>query len=436
MEFGIGPELGFENRRLRLSTLTNTRWLATFGQLSAVLFVASVLKFDLPIAACLTLIAVAAIINLALTWFYPLNTRLKPAGVFAVLAFDVAQLAGLLALTGGLENPFSLLLVVPVVISAATLPPFYTAMLGVVAIAVASLLVFVHLPLPWYHDVRLEIPLVYVSGMWVAVVSSLVFTAFYVYRVAEEARRLSEALAATELVLQREQHISALDGLAAAAAHELGTPLATISLVAKEMAKQTGDPQAMRDDIALLRTQADRCREILRRLSTLGTGEEDHLSKVSLRALVEEVVAPHRDFGVGIEARTDGTFGPEPVGRRNPGVIYGLGNLVENAVDFASERVDILMAWTDETVSIRIVDDGPGFAPEVLEHLGEPDLPAGHRDSRRRNGGGGLGLGVFIAKTLLERSGATVRLSNASAAGKGAEAVVEWPRSSMQALAA
>jgi two-component system, sensor histidine kinase RegB len=436
MDFAISTETGFGNRRLRLSTLTNTRWLAVLGQLSAVLFVSLVLKFDFPVIPCLVLITVAALLNLALTWYFPQNKRLNPAGVFAVLIFDVAQLAGLLALTGGLTNPFSILLVVPGIVSAATLQPRYTATLGLIALVFASALVFVRLPLPWYGGVRLDIPLVYVSGMWVAVVSTIVFTAIYVYRVAEEARRLSEALAATELVLQREQHMSVLDGLAAAAAHELGTPLATISLVAKEMDREPMDLANLKDDIALLRTQSDRCREILKRLGTLDATGEDHISRMTLRALVEEVSAPHREFGIRITPSVEQAIGPEPVSMRNPGVIYGLGNLVENAVDFAREAVDLRMEWTDDKVRIRITDDGPGFAPDVLEHLGEPDLPQSRTDDRQRNAGGGLGLGVFIAKTLLERSGATVQFGNAFAAGKGADVIVEWPRSSMQIAAA
>ncbi|TCD16736.1 ActS/PrrB/RegB family redox-sensitive histidine kinase [Oricola cellulosilytica] len=436
MDFAIGPEAGFGNRRLRLSTLTNTRWMAALGQLLAVLFVGLVLKFELPVIPCVILIAVAVCLNMALTWFYPANQRLRPMGVFAILVFDVAQLAGLLALTGGLTNPFSFLLVVPVIISAATLPPRFTALLALVVIGVATLLMFFRLPLPWYPDTRLDIPLVYVFGLWVAVVSCLVFTAFYVYRVAEEARRLSDALAATELVLQREQHMSALDGLAAAAAHELGTPLATISLVAKEMERASADTEGLKEDIALLRTQADRCREILRRLSTLGTSDGDHISRVPLRALVEEVIAPHREFGIGIVAEVSDQSGPEPVAGRNPGIIYGLGNLVENAVDFAREAVEVNMEWSFDTVSIRITDDGPGFSLEVLEHLGEPDLPVSRVRDRPRRGGGGLGLGIFIAKTLLERSGATLHFSNAFSASGGASVLVTWPRSSMHSLAA
>ncbi|MCI5077925.1 ActS/PrrB/RegB family redox-sensitive histidine kinase [Oricola sp.] len=435
MEYDLGTGTGFGNRRLRLSTITNTRWLAITGQLAAVTFVALVLRFELPIVACLFLIALAAILNMALSKLFPANKRLRPVGVFAVLIFDVAQLAGLLALTGGLTNPFCILLVVPVIISATTLPPRFTVILALITAAFASALAFVHLPLPWYPHRLIDIPLIFVAGMWVAVVSMMVFTALYAYRVAEEARRLSDALAATELVLQREQHISALDGMAAAAAHELGTPLATISLVAKEMAREPLDPDNLRDDIALLRTQADRCREILRRLSTLGAGEENHMTRLALRTMLEEVIAPHREFGITIAPTVERNAGTEPVCQRNPGILYGLGNLVENAVDFARERVEIRLAWDADTVRVRIIDDGPGFPPEVLEHLGEPDLKLSRAANRPRNGGGGLGLGIFIAKTLLERSGASVRFSNAFSAGKGADVVVEWPRSSMQAAA-
>lgn len=435
MEYDLGAATGFGNRRPRLSTMTNTRWLAMFGQIGAVAFVVLVLRFELPLVPCLVVISASALLNFGLARYYPANQRMNPVGVFAVLLFDVAQLAGLLALTGGLTNPFCILLVVPVIISAAALPPRYTAMLGTATLAFTSALAFVHLPLPWYPDVKLEIPFVYVGGMWVAVVSAIVFTAFYVYRVAEEARILSDALAATELVLQREQHLSALDGLAAAAAHELGTPLATISLVVKEMGRQPIDSESLREDIALLRTQADRCREILARLGTLGAGEETHMTRMALRTMVEEVVAPHREFGIAISTRLDEQSGGEPVCQRNPGIIYGLGNLVENAVDFAKGSVEITLAWTQDTVRIRILDDGPGFPQEVLERIGEPDLPQVRNGSRPRNGGGGLGLGIFIAKTLLERSGATVRFSNAFSTGKGADVVVEWPRSSMQLAA-
>ncbi len=423
----------FERRRLRMSTLVTTRWIAVFGQSAAVTIVAAWFNFEFAVVACFVLIAASAALNLILTWNYPTNRRLGSGSVFGVLAFDVVQLASLLYLTGGLENPFSVLLIVPVIISAATLPAYYTAGLGGLVVVMATILVFRHLPLPWFPEAGLDIPFIFVAGMWGAVISSVAFTAFYVYRVAEEARNLADALSATELVLQREQHLSALDGLAAAAAHELGTPLATISLVSKEMDRATTEDDPLKEDVRLLRGQADRCREILGRLSTLNTTTEALISRMSLRAMVKEVVDPHREFGIDIVTRDEGAGSREPIMRRNPGIIYGLGNLVENAVDFARNEVEITLRWTADRVDIDIADDGPGFPPEQLEKLGEPDIGQARGAVRSRKGGPGLGLGIFIAKTLLERSGASVWFSSGDAPDIGARVSVTWPRSSIEA---
>ena len=293
----------------------------------------------------------------------------------------------------------------------------------------ATLLVFVHLPLPWFPGVELAMPFIYVAGMWMAVLSSIAFTAVYAWRVAEEARLLANALAATELVLQREQHLSALDGLAAAAAHELGTPLATITLVAKEMERALGDDTKYREDVKLLRSQSERCREILKRLTSLSSESESHLARLPFTSLIEEVIAPHRDFGIAIRLEPGERIGAEPVGHRNPGVIYGLGNLVENAVDFAAGAVNVRWRWDDRDVVIDIIDDGPGFPPEIIDRIGEPYMST----RQGAESGGGLGLGLFIAKTLLERSGATLSFYNANERGKGAVVQVAWPRDAVPA---
>ncbi|MBZ9710139.1 ActS/PrrB/RegB family redox-sensitive histidine kinase [Mesorhizobium sp. ESP7-2] len=413
-----------QSQRLRLNTLIRLRWLAIVGQSVAVLVVAYGLKFPLPVSLCFALIAGSAWMNLFLAFRFPAAHRLTPFAAFGILIFDSLQLAGLLYMTGGLTNPFSLLMTVPVVISATSLPLRLTAILGGLVMIAATLLVFRHLPLPWHEGAPLVMPFIYVAGMWMAVLSSIAFTAIYAFRVAAEARLLANALAATELVLQREQHLSALDGLAAAAAHELGTPLATITLVAKEMEKALGSDPKYGEDVKLLRSQSERCREILKRLTSLSSEGEAHLSRLPLTSLVEEVTAPHRDFGISIKLRPGERTGPEPVGRRNPGVIYGLGNLVENAVDFARKSVTIRWSWDEATVSFSITDDGPGFPPEIIDRIGEP-----YMSTRQGNeAGGGLGLGLFIAKTLLERSGATLDFRNSSGLGEGAVVRISWPR--------
>ena len=413
-----------EIHHLRLNTLIRLRWLAIIGQSATVLFVAYALEFPLPVSMCFALIAASAWLNLFLAFRYPASHRLPPAFAFGILLFDAIQLVGLLSLTGGLTNPFSFLMIVPVIVSSTSLPARLTVGLWLAVVGLASLLAFFHLPLPWYPGTALIVPFVYIAGMWMAVVSTMTFTAFYAYRVAEEARLLATALSATELILQREQHLSALDGLAAAAAHELGTPLATITLVAKEMERELSADSRFAEDVTLLRSQAERCREILKRLTSLSGEGEPHLAKLAFTSLIEEIVAPHRNFGIDIAIVPGERQGPEPVGRRNPGVLYGLGNLVENAVDFARERVTLEWRWNDARIELVLSDDGPGYPPEIIDRIGEPYM------SKRtnRDGGGGLGLGLFIAKTLLERSGAQVAFANAGEPGKGAVVTVSWPR--------
>ena len=417
------PDLRLSHR-LRLNTLVRLRWLAVVGQSVTVVIVAYGFKFPLPVWPCFALIGCSAGLNLFLAFQYPATYRLSPAPAFHILMFDALQLAGLLYMTGGLTNPFSLLMTVPVVISATSLPLRMTALLGGLVTAMATILVFYHFPLPWFPGSTLAMPFIYVAGMWVALTSSIAFTGIYAFRVAEEARLLANALAATELVLQREQHLSALDGLAAAAAHELGTPLATIALVAREMERTLGDDPTYAEDVKLLRSQSERCRDILKQLTSLSSQGEAHLARLPLTSLVEEVIAPHRDFGIAIELKPGERIGPEPVGRRNAGVIYGLGNLIENAVDFATAKVTVQWRWNDNEVAFRIIDDGPGFPPEIIARIGEPYMST--RAGAER--GGGLGLGLFIAKTLLERSGAVLSFGNSSGPGEGAMVEIWWPR--------
>jgi len=427
--------------RLRLQTIVRLRWLAVLGQTITVVGAYWVLGIDLPIGGCLAVIALSAWINVALRIRYPASQRLRSHYAFVMLAYDVLQLAALLYLTGGLENPFAFLLIAPVTVSASTLPIRVTALLGALAIGAATLLTNFHHPLPWFHHSNLLLPFPYVMGVWAAVVSGILFIGFYSWRTAEEARRMAEALAAAEMVLAREQKLSALDGLAAAAAHGLGTPLATIAVVTKELMRDAKPTDPHYDDVVLLRAQAERCREILAELA--GGGEQHDLivSRLTLSHLIEEVVAPHRLVAVPIEVRTAAVedvaprtaAAQEPVAERNPGVIYGLGNLVENAIDFAATKVEVEARWSDKAVEIVIADDGAGFPPNVLEQLGEPFVTTRPAQGWRQEAPDehiGMGLGFFIAKTLLERSGAMLALANRPQGG--AEVTVTWPRAKFE----
>ena len=421
-----------DSRSLRLDTLVKLRWLAVVGQTATVLFVNLGLGFPLPLVFCFVLIALSAGLNVVLRLRYPANLRLGNTPAAALLGYDVLQLGGLLYITGGLDNPFAILLIVPVIVSATTLEERPTYALGFLVVAVATVLAVAHWPLPWIANQSLDIPLVYSAGVWVALASACVFTGSYVLRVANEARQLARALNATELVLAREQHLSALDGLAAAAAHQLGTPLATIALVAKELelAFARGGPHA--EDIELLQSQVKRCRDILAKLTSLSSERDHHLDRQPLSHLIEEVVEPYRGFSAEIVIIPGSGGGAEPVGRRNPAVVHGLGNLVENAIDFAASRVEIASQWDEKRVAVVIGDDGPGFATAIIARIGEPYVTTrGRADGGADHEAGGLGLGFFIAKTLLERSGAKVTLANREPPLRGAIVRVEWPRERM-----
>ncbi|MDX0422847.1 ActS/PrrB/RegB family redox-sensitive histidine kinase [Sinorhizobium medicae] len=415
------------NRSLRLQTLVRLRWLAVGGQSLAVIVTALWLQFPLPIVPCSVLIACLALVNVILTLRFPPTQRLTPPAAFALLGLDLAQLTALLFITGGLANPFAPLLCVPVIISSASQPKPHSIVLAVFAVVGVTALAFSPFQLPWYPGTVLLIPHVLTAGIWFAIVSMTAFAAFYTYRVSLEASELSEALTATELVLQREKHLSQLDGLAAAAAHELGTPLATISVVAKEMERELGDDPRFGEDVHLLRSQSERCRDILRRLTTLSSESEEHMRLLPLSSLIEEVMAPHREFGIEIELKEQGERATEPVGIRNAGILYGLGNLLENAVDYARKKVTVTTEHTPERVRVTIEDDGEGFSPDILARIGEPYVTRRQKD----DSAGGLGLGLFIAKTLLERSGARLRFENGGAKHPGARVSVEWPRALM-----
>lgn len=419
-------------RPLRLQTLVLLRWLAVGGQTCGVLFVALGLGFPLPLFACFALIGLSAAVNIWLVWRF--GAAFRPSSRFAAsqIAFDLCQLGCLLALTGGLQNPFALLLLAPVSVSATTLPQRAAFLIALLAAIIASVLAVWHLPLPWDPLEHLIFNRIYVIGIWVSIICGVVFISTYTNRVAHDARQIADALAATELALSRREQLSALDGLAAAAAHELGTPLSTIALAAKEMRVEVPAGGDLAADVELIIEQAARCRAILAKLRNLGSKGQDPFAAVPLTDLLAEVARPHEGRGKAILFYFGPDAGSPPVFTRSVGLLYGLGNLIENATDFARQTVRIEAGWDHDSISVSITDDGPGFAPELIARLGEPYLTSRPRDPHGPDASkpGGLGLGVFIAKTLLERTGARLAFLNIAPEGH-AQVRIVWPRSAI-----
>lgn len=411
---------------VRLRDLVALRWCAAAGQMATVLVVSYGLGFDLPLTACLAAIGASVLVNLAVMARLRMARLARRREAAAHLGFDIAQLAFILGLTGGLANPFCVILVAPVVIAGATLPGKYALPLALFAIVCTGLMAVWAHPLPWHPNDPFILPGMYVFALWTALIIAMAFAGLTAWRAAAEAGRTARALAATQAVLAREQRLAAIGGLAAAAAHELGTPLATIQLTAKEMARELGGEGALADDARLLVSQAERCRDILAQLSRRGDEDDAALTQSDFDLLLEEIAAPFDGLGKEIVTRLEGEGDP-PVLHRTPEILYGVGNLVENAVDFAASTVEIAGGWTHEEIWISVADDGPGYDPEILAKLGEPYV------TTRRGGdeSGGMGLGVFIAETLLARTGGELRYENSK--GAGARCIAVWPRSAIDA---
>lgn len=419
---------------LRLRTLILLRWLAVAGQSAAVLATWLWLGLDLPLGACALAIGASAAFNVVATAASPKNRRLSEREATLTLLFDLAQLGFLLFLTGGLANPFALLMLAPVTISASVLSLRATALLAGAATAIISGLAFSHLPLRLAGGAALAPPPILMAGTWASLAIGVLFLATYARRVAGETFTMSQALTATQMALDREHRITALGGVVAAAAHELGTPLATIKLVSTELAEDLADRPSARDDALLIRDQAERCGDILRAMGRSGM-EDAHIRTAPASSVVEEAAAPHADRGVRIVTRIGGA--PVEAGRtrqpelsRRPEVIQGLRSLVQNAVDFAGSTVWIDIDWSPTQIRVAIGDDGPGYPPDLIGRIGEPFMRR-RGPQAARPGYEGMGLGLFIAKALLERSGAELSFRNGGAGDAGptgAVAAVTWRR--------
>jgi len=423
----------YKTGQLRRSTLTSLRWMAVAGQLLA-LAVVSFMRLDLHIAVCLGIIAISAIVNLVIIKLLPLDRRISNTEAGLQLFFDAVQLAFLLYLTGGMQNPFALLLLAPVVIAAKTLDRTVFASIAVAVALLSGIILFFHLPLPWYAGQEFTSPQIYQYGSWLALQVGMLFTSTYTWRATAQTRRLTQALAATDAILAHEKKLSALGGMAAAAAHKLGTPLSTIQLVAREIVNDAKPGSELSEDALLLLSQAEHCREILLELAQRGDKGDAIHDQLSLSDLIREITEPFVGFDAQIITKIVKPKSGEamPVLTRKPEFVYGLTNIVENAADFAKTKVEVIGTWTDKSITIEVKDDGPGFASSVLAKIGEPYIS--HRPDKKHKPqrAGGMGLGVFIATTLMERVGGTIEFSNrktgSGAPETGAHVQMCWPR--------
>ena len=416
------------------------RWFAIIGQLAALTVAQRMLGLQLELGLCYLVVGVSIIGNLIAIFVFPENKRLSESENLAMVMFDLVQLGLLLYLTGGLHNPFTLLMLGPVTISATVLTMRSTLLMGGTAICIVTVLSQFYFPLRTEAGETLQMPPIFLFGNWIALVIAICFIGLYSFRVTTEINSMSDALSATQMALAREQKLTDLGGVVAAAAHELGTPLATIKLTSTELIEELQDQPELCEDAVLIRQQADRCRDILKDMGRAGK-EDLHLRQAPLMTVVQEAAEPHAHRGKDVIYTHDPAAGQEidqPTILRKPEIIHGLRNLVQNAVDFAKSQVWIEAHWTDTSITLRIVDDGKGFPPHLLGRIGDPFV--GRRKNRedrsQRPEYEGMGLGLFIAKTLLERSGAELTFLNGSdpyatadtSAGVGAIVEVKWER--------
>ena len=419
-----------QHGRVRVRTLVGLRWIAVAGQGLAVAVVYWGLGYELPILACALAILALAAVTLGSQLRHRSADRLSDREAALYLAFDILQLAVLLYLTGGLHNPFAILVLAPATVSAAALS--HRSTLGLAALAGISVVVLAisHLPLPWPGQ-GFQLSDNFVAGLAVALITAITFVSFYVFRVAEESRRLSDALAAVQATLDREQRVSSLGALAAAAAHELGSPLGTISLVAKELARELDPDDPHRGDLDLLVSQSSRCRQILEELSARPNLDKDHFNLLPAKVLVELAAEPYRRPGIdlSVELVADPSELAAPLLPRRPEIMHGLGNLLQNALEFAAHEVRVAIARNARSLSMTIADDGPGFPDELLGRLGDPYVSGADTGDPLGRQGDHMGLGVFIAQNLIERSGGAVEFKNGS--GGGAVVVARWPREAL-----
>ena len=410
-----------ENLNLDKKTLVFLRWIAIFGQLFSVNLVYFFLNLEFPVLLCHLIILFGFLTNLFLQFGFK-ATLLKDLYSSSILMYDLIQLSILLFLTGGIFNPFAILLIVPTIFSSTFLSMGSTIILGTSTIILLFLLTFFNMPLPGMEEYILSFPNYYVTGILMSLIIGLIFLSYFGIRFAGETKKRSDALNKLQQILAKEYELESLGGQAAAAAHSLGTPLATISVVSKEMRKEVGDHSKLTKDLDLLISQTKRCSEILKNISQKKIINDEFLSSMNFEDLLEEIIKSFKESSEkNIKLKTDKDINKIDI-KKNPELVYGLRNFIGNAVKFSNQNVLISIISDNINLYILVEDDGPGFPEDIITALGEPYIKSKSKSSKKN---AGLGLGTFLGKTLLERQLAIITFDNDSAIG-GAKVKIKW----------
>ena len=410
-----------ENLNLDKSTLTILRYIAIIGQFIAINVVFFYLNLEFPIKASLIVVFIGLLTNIYLQFKVKAN-QLKDTYASLFLLYDLFQLAILLYLTGGIFNPFSILLIIPAIVSSTFLSMGTTIILGFITSLILFTLTHYYLPLPGLLVENFEVPTFYKFGILISILIGLIFLSYFGIRFAGETKKRSEALNKLQEVIAKEYELESLGGQAAAAAHSLGTPLATIAVVAKELKKEIGDNKDVSKDIDLLISQTKRCSEILKQISKKQIEEDIFLSSIKLEDLLEEIIDSFKETSSKkIELVSNDDNNKINI-ERTPEIIYGLRNFIGNAVKFSKSRVKINLMSDLEKIEIKINDDGPGIPDDIIKKIGEPYIKS---KSAELNSNSGLGLGTFLGKTLLEKQGAKLLFRRNNDLG-GALVIISW----------
>jgi len=419
-----------ENLNLDRKTLVTLRWIAIIGQFTAINLVYFYLKLDFPVVFAHLILFLGFLTNAYLN-FGIRSIILKDFYASIFLVYDLIQLTALLYLTGGISNPFSILLIIPTIVSSTFLSMGTTIILGILTIIFLFVLTIFHYPLPGIHDHSITFPKLYLTGYFLAIIVGLVFLSYFGIRFSGASKRRSDAITKLQQVIAKEYELESLGGQAAAAAHSLGTPLATISVVASELKKELGESNQYTKDIELLISQTKRCGEILKKISKKQIKEDQFFSKTQIEDLINEIIDSFRESSSkklvlnSKENKNKFNF------QRSPELIYGLRNFIGNAVKFSKSSVEINVKSDSQNLVVSIDDDGPGFPEDIKEILGEPYIKS---KSLEVNSNTGTGLGTFLGKTLLERKSANVSFLKNDKLG-GASVSIIWKVKDLKSIA-